>query len=157
MRRPLFAGAALAVAGPLASELGDIDRARPLYEASPPLAVEAGDRPTEAWALHGLGFVSAREGDRATARELLERSHALFLELGQHAPAAGRLTHLAYLARLDGDLEAARRYSEDSIYRELYESLLGELDPEDLAAGGAASTDEVAALAQAVASRASGS
>jgi predicted ATPase/DNA-binding transcriptional LysR family regulator len=112
---PALRGAALATAGRLASELGDAGRARQLYEESLPLARAAGDRTTEAWILHGLGFVTAREGDRATARELLEQSHRLFLELGQHAPAAGRLTYLAYLARLDGDLEAARRYTEGSI------------------------------------------
>jgi predicted ATPase len=112
---PALRGAALATAGRLAAELGDAARARPLYEESLPLARAAGDRTTEAWILHGLGFVSAREGDRATARELLEQSHSLFLELGQHAPAAGRLTYLAYLARLDGDLESARRYTEGSI------------------------------------------
>jgi predicted ATPase/DNA-binding transcriptional LysR family regulator len=240
---PALRGAALAVAGRLASELGEVERARHLYEASLPLARAVGDRTTEAWVLHGLGYVSAREGDRATARELLEQSHASFLELGQHAPAAGRLTYLAYVARLDRDLPAARRYSEgaiehygiagdidgvigstielgdldladgdvapaarrygdalagygeprnlmyvcgglaavaaasgarrdagvlwgaamrveseldqgiEDVYREVYESRLGDLDPKDVAAGQVASVDDVVALAQAVASR----
>jgi len=244
---PALRGAALATAGRLAAELGDAARARPLYEESLPLARAAGDGTTEAWILHGLGFVAAREGDRAEARELLERSHELFLQLGQHAPAAGRLTYLAYLARLDGDLDAARRYTEgsiehygiagdadgvvgstielgdldlavgdvagaaarygaaladygearnlmflcaglaavaaaagvrreagllwgaateiesqldqgiDDVYREVYESGLGELDPDDVAAGRVATLDEVVAVADGVASRASGS
>jgi predicted ATPase/DNA-binding transcriptional LysR family regulator len=115
---PAVRGAALAVAGRLASELDQPERARAWYEAGLPLARAAGDRVTEAWVLHGLGYVSALEGDRGAARDLLEESHRLFLDLGQHAPAAGRLTYLAYLARLDGDLDAARIALERSI--ELY-------------------------------------
>ena len=44
----------------------------------------------------------------------------------------------------------------DDVYRKVYESGLGELDPDDVAAGRAARLDEVVALAGAVASRASG-
>jgi predicted ATPase/DNA-binding SARP family transcriptional activator len=112
---PALRGAALAVAGRLASELGSADRARPWYEESLPLVRAAGDRVQEAWALHGLGVVAALEGDRTRARGLLEQSFELFLELGQHAPAAGRLTYLAQLAQQEGDLPAARSYVERSV------------------------------------------
>jgi predicted ATPase len=106
---------ALALAGRLASELGWPDRAKPWYEESLPLARAVGDRAQEAWALHGLGFVSALAGEGQRARELLEQSFQLFLELGDHAPAAGRLTYLAWLAQQEGDLAGARSYLERSI------------------------------------------
>jgi DNA-binding transcriptional LysR family regulator/predicted ATPase len=129
---------ALGVAGRLASELGSADRARPWYEQSLRLSRRAGDREREAWALHGLGYVSALEGDRGTARELLEQSLELFLELGQHAPAGGRLTYLAELAYQDGDLAATRSHYQRAI--EEY-SLAGDT------AGVVGSTEGLAAVA----------
>lgn len=96
--------------GRLTSELGDAAHARPAYERGLELACKAGDRMCEAWALHGLGYVSSLEGDMESARTLLEQSLALFLELGEHAPAGGRLTYLAAIALDEGDREAARGY-----------------------------------------------
>jgi predicted ATPase/DNA-binding SARP family transcriptional activator len=112
---PRLRAGALAAAGRLASELGFADQAKPRYEQSLTLARAAGDRTSEAWALHGLGYVAVLQGDRKHGRTLLERSFELFLDLGQHAPAGGRLSYLCYLARLDGDVRAARSYAERSV------------------------------------------
>ena len=106
---------AFGLAGRLASELNSVERARAWYEQSLPLARAAGDRRREAWALHGLGFVSDLEGDRSRARDLLEQSYALFAELGEHGPAGGRLTYLAALAQSDGDIAAMRAYLERAL------------------------------------------
>ena len=106
---------AYGVAGRLASELGSPERARPWYEQSLELARSAGDREREAWALHGLGFVSALEREHAEARALLEKSHDLFVVLGQHAPAGGRLTFLAWIAQREDDVAAMRSYLERAL------------------------------------------
>jgi tetratricopeptide (TPR) repeat protein len=106
---------AFGLGGRLASELNSVERARPWYEESLTLARAAGDRLREAWALHGLGFVSALEGDRSRGRELLEQSYELFVELEQHGPAGGRLTYLAWVAQLEGDIAAMRACLERAV------------------------------------------
>jgi predicted ATPase/DNA-binding transcriptional LysR family regulator len=105
---------ALALAGRLSGELGDLDRARPLHERALALAREAGDERRAAWALHGLGDVAREQGELDLARELLEESLALFVALGELGPAAGRLSYLATVATEQGDMEAARGYWEAS-------------------------------------------
>jgi len=105
---------ALALAGRLSGELGDLDRARPLHERALALAREAGDDRRAAWALHGLGDVARQQGELNLARELLEESLALFVALGELGPAGGRLSYLATVATEQGDMVAARSYWEAS-------------------------------------------
>jgi len=105
---------ALALAGRLSGELGDIERAGPLHERALAVAREAGDDRRAAWALHGLGDVARERGELERARELFEESLALFLALGELGPAAGRLSYLATVATEQGDLDAARGYWEAS-------------------------------------------
>ncbi len=108
---PVLSGA-LATAGRLAFELGDLELARPWNERALAVAERAGEKLPQAWALHGLARGAQEDGDFELARERFERSAELFLELGHHGPAGGRFTYLAELVRSQGDLDAARAYYE---------------------------------------------
>jgi molybdate transport repressor ModE-like protein len=103
---------ALTLAGRVAIESGELERADPWFRAGLELARDSGDELQTAWALHGLGHLVAEQGDTQAARELFEESLALFLRLGEHAPAGGRMTYLAYYAARDGDLQTAQRLLE---------------------------------------------
>jgi DNA-binding transcriptional LysR family regulator/predicted ATPase len=109
---PAVLAGALATAGRLAFELGEIERSRPWNERALEVAEAADEKLPQAWALHGLARAAQEDGDPELARARFERSAELFLELGHHGPAGGRFTYLAELARSQGDLEGARAYFE---------------------------------------------
>ncbi len=105
---PEVVARALALAGRLAVESGQLERAEPWYEEALALTRSIGDRENEAWALHGLGHLTYERGDAERAAEYFESSLALFLELGMHGPAGGRLTYLAEIALDSQEFELAR-------------------------------------------------
>lgn len=61
---------------------GNYGRAKELYEESPTLSRQLGDKRDIAVALENLGSVARNWGDYATARPLLEEALALYRETG---------------------------------------------------------------------------
>jgi hypothetical protein len=110
-----------------------------------------------------LGDLDLAEGDVAAAARRYGEALAGYGEPRNLMYVCGGLAAVAAVsgARRDAGVlwgAAMRVESEleqgiEDVYREVYESRLGDLDAEDVAAGQVASVDDVVALAQAVASR----
>jgi tetratricopeptide (TPR) repeat protein len=127
---------ALAGAGMLASEQGDLDRAqeaceaglelltheaKELYEEELALSRKMSDTWWLANSLLGLAFVSHNRGDSERATELYEESMDLFRELGDKQSLSICLGSLAMLVYSQGQLERATKLTEESValFREL--------------------------------------
>jgi DNA-binding transcriptional LysR family regulator/predicted ATPase len=106
---------ALALAGRLAIELGDVARAASWYGAGADAAERAGEPERLAWVEHGRGVVAQARGDLDAARAHLEESARLFGKLGLDAPMAGRNTYLCELEIGAGNLDAAERHARIAI------------------------------------------
>jgi hypothetical protein len=145
---------------------GDIEAARRYSAASIEHYGIAGDADGVLASTIELGDLDLAEGNVAAAArrygEALpdygEKLNLVFLCGGLAAVAAasdeGREAGVLWGAATQIESEFDQPMGD--VYRELYESLLGELDPEHLAAGRAAPLDEVIALAEAVVRRAGG-
>jgi tetratricopeptide (TPR) repeat protein len=106
---------ALALAGRLAVELGDVERAEPWYVAAAEAAERAEEPERSAWVQHGLGVVAWRRDDLDGARRHLLESARLFEQIGLYAPMAGRHTFLADLEMSVGDLDAADEHARQAL------------------------------------------
>jgi predicted ATPase/DNA-binding transcriptional LysR family regulator len=159
------AGGRLTFLAAVAQRQGDLAAARSYLERARERYGAAGDAGGVAAAIHSLGDLALEEGDYDAALgyygEALETGRAaatswdLAYYLGGIAAAcagSGRPAEAARLwaamGRLDADLEV-------KVDRSLYEQVLGDLDPRELAAGADLATSEAIALARKL-SRAAG-
>jgi hypothetical protein len=104
--------------------------------------------------IHGLGDVALEEGNPKQALARYGRDLVHFL--GGIAAACAALGRLDDAARLWGAVKRLDEGLELTVDRSLYEGILGDLDPEQVALGGELGRTDALALAREV-SRASGS
>jgi predicted ATPase/transcriptional regulator with XRE-family HTH domain len=107
---------ALHVAGVLAYEQSDYDRAIALYEESLALRRELGDRQGVAAMLNNLGIIAVQRDEYLRAIPLYEESLALRRELGDRRGQASVLTGLGVVAHLQGNYAQARRIHTQSLW-----------------------------------------
>jgi predicted ATPase/class 3 adenylate cyclase/Tfp pilus assembly protein PilF len=114
---------ALAGAGTLASEQGDLDRAQETCEEGLELLANEAREASEAklWLLSCLGWVALEREENSQAKELYEESLALSREMDDTWWLASSLLGLAFVSHSRGDYERATELYEESmdLFREL--------------------------------------
>jgi tetratricopeptide (TPR) repeat protein len=95
--------------------------ARTLAAAARDLAIELGDRQSEAASLYHLGAVENNKGDFTPARELFTQSLAIYREIGNRWGEANTLNSMAIASFSQDDLPGARELLAQSlvVFREL--------------------------------------
>jgi predicted ATPase len=106
---------ALNGAGVLASNQGEYEAARALYEESLVIQRQIGDQRGIAISLNNLGNVASNQGEYEAARALYEESLAIRRELGDQQGIANSLGNLGNVAYCQGGYEAARALYEESL------------------------------------------
>jgi predicted ATPase/transcriptional regulator with XRE-family HTH domain/Tfp pilus assembly protein PilF len=106
---------ALRVAGVLAHQQGDYERATTLYEESLTLSRALGDGRGEADALNNLGTVAHQRGDYGQATTLYEESLAHLRALDEAPSIATTLNNLGEVARERGDYARAEALFEENL------------------------------------------
>jgi tetratricopeptide (TPR) repeat protein len=118
---------ALAGAGVLASEQGDLDRAQESCEAGLELLTPEAKENSEAtlWLLACLGWVALQREELGQARELFEEGLALSQQMSDTWWLARSLSDLALVSQNWGDSERATELLEESmdLFRELGDKL----------------------------------
>ena len=101
--------------GNLVYELGDLVRARELYERSLELRRRIDDRSGVAICLNNLGMLATALGDHAHAQELLEASLALHRELNEAHLLPPTMNNLGDVAIAEGNAERAQYWNEQAL------------------------------------------
>ena len=83
------------------------DESEALHQIALAAARGAGDRPGQATALGGLGFLASLAGDYPAAAARLADAAALYADIGDLPDQAYALTYLGFVQRLTGDCQAA--------------------------------------------------
>ncbi|MBI1751335.1 MAG: protein kinase [Acidobacteria bacterium] len=103
-------GRVLGLKAYLAKDLGQLDEAQHLREASLALAQAVGDRDGETIAMNHLGLIAAERGHYGEAGQFYERSLRLSQQTGDQVYLSLAQNNLANLALKRGDLGAAEAY-----------------------------------------------
>lgn len=103
-------GRVLGLKAYLAKDLGQLDEAQHLREASLALAQSVGDRDGETIAMNHLGLIAAERGHYGEAGQFYERSLRLSQQTGDQVYLSLAQNNLANLALKRGDLGAAESY-----------------------------------------------
>jgi tetratricopeptide (TPR) repeat protein len=101
--------------GVIASEHGDLQQAKDLYQEGLTLARETGDRSLLGILLSDLGYVAYLQGDFTQAQALYQESLSLARELGDKSLVAQSLSNLGYIMFLQGNLAQAGAFVEESL------------------------------------------
>jgi tetratricopeptide (TPR) repeat protein len=117
---PEVAGRALALAGVIAAEQDDLERARTLLARANGASWPGQDR-----ALSDLGVVCLRLGKKEAGLDALRRSADALAETGDFAGRARALQNLAAYLRHDGQKEEADRLEQEAHALVLEQGLLG--------------------------------
>ena len=119
--------AAVVALGMVASERGEHDRAKELFDASREVYSKLGDRSSgAAWAIRHAARAARARGDRAEAVELLGESLRMFQKLGALGGMAECLEGLAALAADAGEAEhAAELFGSAAALRDTEGRILG--------------------------------
>jgi predicted ATPase/DNA-binding transcriptional LysR family regulator len=163
------AGGRLTFLASVAREQGDLAAARGFFERSREHYASAGDRLGVGAAIHGLGEVELDQGDYRRALELYAEALEIQEQVENKRDDAYILAGIASSsARLGRPVEAAQLWGAvqrmnaeldhgiSEYDRRVYERVLGDVDPADVAAGRELSDEEALALGREL-SRASGS
>jgi predicted ATPase/class 3 adenylate cyclase len=118
---PRAIAAACNNAASIAVEVGDIDRARALYQEAMASSEAVGDRHGIAYSCINLADVLARHGDPAEADALYARAIDIFDALGDSWGKAQATARLALAARQRGEPAVARTRYEEA--RDLYRQM----------------------------------
>ena len=118
---PEIAGRALALAGVIAAEQDDLERARGLLAR----ATDGASWPGQGRALSDLGVVCLRLGKKEAGLDALRRSAVALAETGDFAGRARTLQNLAAYLRHDGQKEEADRLDQEAHALVLEQGLLG--------------------------------
>lgn len=113
--RPADRALALRLLGITEMFRADEELARQAFEASRAVAVEAGDRRGEAWAIQALAWQAFRLGQVAKATELLEPALAVFTELDDNGGLTWTRGLQAWVLFHDGFYEEAREMVDELI------------------------------------------
>jgi non-specific serine/threonine protein kinase len=95
--------------------IGEMGKARRMFEQALEIRRAVGDRPGIAASLNNLSIVARHEGDLATARSLQQESLDIARELNEPGRVAICLCNLGIIARDAADLDAARDYLEQAL------------------------------------------
>lgn len=106
---------ALAAAGALAIYDADLETARLLSEEALPLSRAAGDRTSEATALHTLSTEAERQSRFTAANRLAEQCQEVARAAGDQRLVAMSMARLGALAELRGEFAEARRFNEEAL------------------------------------------
>jgi non-specific serine/threonine protein kinase len=112
---PAVRAVALGWVAQLAHMLGDHEQATTAWEASLPLAREAGDNQEVAWSLMSLGRLAHQQGDLERARALTEEGLALHRAINFPYGIACGLWFLAEVALTAGDYRQAAALLEEAL------------------------------------------
>jgi len=104
----------LIAAGNLAEDQGDLDIAQALCTQARALAVDLGDKLSEAQALIGLGYVANDRGDYAMALAVHTQAATLAREIDAQHVLGTALGNLASVSYFQGKLDDAQRYWEEA-------------------------------------------
>jgi len=109
-------GQVLHLAGTIATQRGDYERAREHYEASLEIRERLGDRASMAGLLSNLGVIATEQtGDFAASREYSERALAIRMELGDRWAIGVSQNNLGMIALFEKEYEEARTRFEESM------------------------------------------
>ncbi len=106
------AAEAMSQAGLVARELGDLPRARALYERALVTFRAVGYERATATTLNNLGVLAMFEGDLVAARRHVAEAREIYTSLGDQYGVAGATSSMSALLALTGDHDAARREAE---------------------------------------------
>jgi len=106
---------ALIVAGHAALGISDLELARMRFQDGLDLNLELGNRTFCAWALRGLGLVSAIHGDLTKAQTYLEESLAICQDLQNEWCLAWSLFEMGGVALTSNELEKAEIFLNDAL------------------------------------------
>ncbi|MFN8499076.1 MAG: tetratricopeptide repeat protein [Anaerolineae bacterium] len=108
-------GQTLHFAGAVATQQGDRDRARELWQQSLQIRRDIGEKAVVATLLNNLGIVAHLEGNYDEALEFYDESLALATELGDRLSMARALNNRGMIYRDTSDFTAARTQLEASL------------------------------------------